>query len=284
MEPIASGKVREIYEVGEDKLMIVVSDRISAYDVIMNDPIPDKGRILNQLSAFWTAYAADIIPNHMLAVEQDGFPPAFRTPEFEGRSMLVKKLKMLPVECIVRGYLTGSGWADYQRTGHVCGIPIPPGMLESEKLPEPLFTPSTKAELGEHDENISFARAAEILGDDLAGRVKDATIAVYKKCADYALTRGIILADTKFEFGLDEEGRLLLADEVLTPDSSRFWSLERYEPGRGQDSFDKQYLRDWLTDNGYRGKAPERLPQEVIDRTRAKYVEAYEQLTGKAFC
>jgi len=284
MQPIASGKVREIYEVGRDKLLIVVSDRISAYDVIMNDPIPDKGRILNQLSAFWTRYAEDIVPNHMLSVEQRDFPAAFQAPAFEGRSMLVKKLKMLPVECIVRGYLTGSGWADYQRTGRVCGIPLPPGMLESEKLPEPLFTPSTKAELGEHDENISFGQAVEILGKDLAERVRDATIAVYQKCADYALTRGIILADTKFEFGLDEEGRLLLADEVLTPDSSRFWSLERYAPGRGQDSFDKQYLRDWLTDNGYRGKAPARLPEEVVARTRAKYVEAYEQLTGQAFC
>jgi phosphoribosylaminoimidazole-succinocarboxamide synthase len=283
MQPIASGKVREIYEVGGGRLMIVVSDRISAYDVVMRDPIPDKGRILNQLSAFWTEYVSGIIPNHMLAVEQSGFPPEFRAPEFEGRSMLVKKLDMLPVECIVRGYITGSGWADYQRTGHVCGIPIPPGLRESEKLPEPLFTPSTKAELGDHDENISFARAAAILGDGLAERVRDAAIAVYKKCADYALTRGIILADTKFEFGLDGEGRLLLADEVLTPDSSRFWSLERYAPGRGQDSFDKQYLRDWLTENGYRGKAPERLPPEVVARTRAKYVEAYEQLTGKTF-
>ncbi|MDR0530611.1 MAG: phosphoribosylaminoimidazolesuccinocarboxamide synthase [Oscillospiraceae bacterium] len=282
-QPIASGKVREIYEIGQDKLLIAVSDRISAYDVIMPEPVPDKGKILNQMSIFWTRYVADLVPNHMIATELPDFPAEFQTAEFEGRSILVKKLKMLPIECIVRGYITGSGWADYQRTGTICGAPLPAGMRESEKFPEPLFTPSTKAAMGQHDENVSFERAAELLGGDLAERVRAVTIAIYKKCARYALSRGIILADTKFEFGLDESGALVLADEVLTPDSSRFWPLEGYEVGRGQQSFDKQYLRDWLTENGLRGKAPAALPPEVIARTRAKYVEAYELLTGKAF-
>ena len=281
MRKISSGKVREIYEVTEDSLMIVVSDRISAYDVIMPDPVPDKGVILNQLSAFWFRYVADVVPNHIITTDWNEFPEEFRTEEFKGRSMLVKKLKMLPVECIVRGYITGSGWADYQKTGTICGMPLPEGLQESQKLPEPLFTPSTKAELGEHDENISFERACEILGTELAEKVRDKTIEVYKKCADYALTKGIIIADTKFEFGLDENGELVLGDEVLTPDSSRFWSQDTYKVGQGQDSFDKQYLRDWLTNNGYKGSAPKHLPQEVIDETRSKYLDAYRRITGE---
>ena len=281
MRKISSGKVREIYEVTEDSLMIVVSDRISAYDVIMPDPVPDKGVILNQLSAFWFRYVADVVPNHIITTDWNEFPEEFRTEEFKGRSMLVKKLKMLPVECIVRGYITGSGWADYQKTGTICGMPLPEGLQESQKLPEPLFTPSTKAELGEHDENISFERACEILGTELAEKVRDKTIEVYKKCADYALTKGIIIADTKFEFGLDENGELVLGDEVLTPDSSRFWSQDTYKVGQGQDSFDKQYLRDWLTNNGYKGSAPEQLPEEVITETRNKYLDADKRLTGE---
>jgi phosphoribosylaminoimidazole-succinocarboxamide synthase len=281
MKKISSGKVREIYEVDEKSLMIVVSDRVSAYDVIMPDLITDKGKILNQLSEFWFSFTQDIVPNHIISTDIADFPKEFQTAEFEGRSMLVKKLKMLPVECIVRGYITGSGWADYQRTGEVCKIALPKGLLESQKLEKPLFTPSSKAELGDHDENISFEKACEILGDELASKVRDKTVAIYEKCAAYALTKGIIIADTKFEFGLDENGELTLGDEVLTPDSSRFWSLQGYEVGRGQDSYDKQFLRDWLQANGYKGKAPAQLPREVIETTRGKYLEALTLLTGQ---
>ena len=283
MEKINSGKVRDIYAVDDDKLMMVVSDRISAFDFIMPNPLPDKGKILNQISAFWFDYVSDIIPNHIITTKFDEFPEEFKKEEFRDRSMLVKKIKMLPVECIVRGYITGSGWADYQKTGTICGLKLPEGLQESEKLPEPIFTPSTKAEFGDHDENISFERCKEILGEELATKVKDATIAVYKKCADYALSKGIIIADTKFEFGLDENGDLILADEVLTPDSSRFWPLESYEVGKSQKSYDKQYLRDWLTANGYRNNPPASLPEDVITTTRNKYIEAYESLTGKKF-
>lgn len=281
MKKISKGKVRDIYEVDDKSLMIVVSDRISALDFIMPNDIPDKGKILNGISAFWFDYVKDVIPNHIISTNFEEFPEEFRKPEFEGRSMWVKKLKMLPVECIVRGYITGSGWKDYQKTGTVCGLPLPEGLQESQKLPEPIFTPSTKAEYGDHDENISFERCCEILGDELAEKVKNATIAVYKKCADYALEKGLIIADTKFEFGLDENGELVLGDEVLTPDSSRFWALDKYEVGRGQDSFDKQYLRNWLYDNGYSDHAPEQLPEIVQTTTRNKYLEAYELITGK---
>jgi phosphoribosylaminoimidazole-succinocarboxamide synthase len=281
MKKISSGKVREIYEVDEKSLMIVVSDRVSAYDVIMPDLITDKGKILNQLSEFWFSFTQDIVPNHIISTDIADFPSEFQTSEFEGRSMWVKKLRMLPVECIVRGYITGSGWADYQRTGKVCGIALPKGLMESQKLDKPLFTPSSKAELGDHDENITYEKACEILGDEMAAKVRDKTVAIYEKCAAYALTKGIIIADTKFEFGLDENGELTLGDEVLTPDSSRFWSLQGYEVGRGQDSYDKQFLRDWLQANGYKGKAPAQLPREVIETTRGKYLEAFSLLTGK---
>ncbi len=281
MKKISKGKVRDIYEVDDKSLMIVVSDRISALDFIMPNDIPDKGKILNGISAFWFDYVKDVIPNHVISTNFEDFPEEFRKPEFEGRSMWVKKLKMLPIECIVRGYITGSGWADYKKTGTVCGLPLPEGLKESQKLPEPIFTPSTKAEYGDHDENISYERCCEILGKELGEKVKNATIAVYKKCADYALEKGLIIADTKFEFGLDENGELVLADEVLTPDSSRFWALDKYEVGRGQDSFDKQYLRNWLYDNGYSDHAPEELPEIVQTTTRNKYLEAYELITGK---
>jgi phosphoribosylaminoimidazole-succinocarboxamide synthase len=281
MKKISSGKVRDIYEVGEDSLLIVVSDRISAFDVIMPDPIPDKGKILNRLSEFWFQLTADIVPSHIISTNFDDFPQECRKPEWRGRSMWVKKLKMLPVECIVRGYITGSGWADYEKTGKVCGITLPAGLKESQKLEKPLFTPSTKAELGEHDENISFEKACELLGTTLAEQVRDKTLAVYEKCAAYALEKGIIIADTKFEFGLDETGQLVLGDEVLTPDSSRFWSLDTYEVGKGQDSFDKQFLRDWLAHNGYKGKAPEKLPEDVVATTRKKYLEALTLITGQ---
>ena len=283
MKKISSGKVREIYEVDDDKLMMVVSDRISAFDFIMPNPILDKGKILNKLSEFWFNFVSDIIPNHIITTNYDKFPEDFKKEEFRDRSMLVKKLKMLPVECIVRGYITGSGWAEYQKNGTVCGIKLPKGLKECQKLDEPIFTPSTKADLGDHDENISFEKCVEILGKDLAEKVKKATIDVYKKCADYALTKGIIIADTKFEFGLDENGNLVLGDEVLTPDSSRFWPANDYEVGRDQKSFDKQYLRNWLKDNGYRNNPPASLPEDVLTTTRNKYVEAYEKITGKKF-
>jgi phosphoribosylaminoimidazole-succinocarboxamide synthase len=283
MKKIGSGKVRDIYDVGGDRILLVVSDRISAFDVIMPDAIPDKGKLLNQLSAFWFDFTRGVIPNHVISTDYREFPQEFQTEAFRGRSMLVKKLKILPIECIVRGYIAGSAWADYVKTGGVCGIALPGGLRESGKLPEPIFTPSTKAELGEHDENISFERARNLLGAELAENARQKTIEVYVKCADYALTKGIIIADTKLEFGLDEDGALVLGDEALTPDSSRFWATETYAPGRGQDSYDKQFLRDWLQQNGYRGTAPGRLPQAVIDTTRGKYVEAFEKLAGRRF-
>lgn len=278
---ISSGKVREIYDAGNDRLFIVTSDRISAFDVIMKTPIPGKGVLLNQMSLFWFRFLKDCIPTHFLSADPSDFPAPFNAdPDCAGRSMLVKKLKMLPFECIVRGYITGSAWSSYQKTGEICGIHVPAGMQESEKFAEPLFTPSTKAETG-HDENVSFDVMASKLGQTLAEQVRDATIAVYTKAAEYALTRGIIIADTKLEFGLDESGRLVLADEVLTPDSSRFWSAEDYAVGRGQASFDKQYLRDWLKANHLAGvePAPE-LPLEVIQATHAKYQEAFDRLTA----
>lgn len=283
MNKISSGKVREIYAVDDDKLMMVVSDRISAYDFIMPTLIPNKGQILNQISAFWFDFVKDIVPNHIITTDSNKFPEEFKSDEFKGRSMLVRKLKMLPVECIVRGYITGSGWSSYKEDGTICGIKLPDGLKESQKLDTPIFTPSTKADLGAHDENISFEKTCEILGKELAQKVKEKTIEIYTKCAEYALSKGIIIADTKFEFGLDENGELVLADEVLTPDSSRFWPASSYEVGKGQDSFDKQYLRNWLTDNGYRNNPPQSLPQEVVDTTRAKYMEAYKMLTGKDF-
>ena len=283
MRKVSRGKVRDIYEASADTLMIVVSDRISAFDVIMNDFIHDKGRILNLLSEFWFDFTSGIVKNHMITTDSEKFPTEFQTEEFRGRSMLVRKLKMLPFECIVRGYITGSGWTDYKATGGVCGIALPEGLSESQKLDKPLFTPSTKAELGAHDENISFERTCEMLGDELASRVREKSFEVYTACADFALKNGIIIADTKFEFGLDENGELILGDEVLTPDSSRFWPLDKYEVGKTQESFDKQPLRDWLASNGYRDKAPEHLPDSVIDMTRALYIEAFEKITGKIF-
>ncbi len=281
MKKISSGKVRDIYEVDENSLMLVVSDRISAFDNIMPQDVPGKGIILNQISAFWFDFVSDIVPNHIISTKLEDFPEEFQKEEFRDRSMWVKKLKMLTVECIVRGYITGSGWKDYNKTGEICGIKLPEGMKESEKFTETLFTPSTKADLGDHDENISFEKTIELLGKELAEKVKATTLAVYNKCADYALANGIILADTKFEFGLDENGELVIGDEVLTPDSSRFWPLDKYEIGRGQESFDKQYLRDWLKANGYEDKAPDSLPQEVVDITKAKYLECYEKIVGK---
>ncbi len=282
--PVKEGKVREIYDIG-DSLIMYATDRISAFDVILKNKVTNKGRVLTQMSRFWFDYTKDVIPNHMLSVDVNDIPEFFRTEEFRGRSMLCRKLTMIPIECIVRGYITGSGWASYQQNGTVCGIRLPEGLKECDKLPEPIYTPSTKAEIGDHDENISYEKSIDVLerafpghGQEYARKIKDATIALYRKCADYARTRGIIIADTKFEFGLNEDGEVILADEMLTPDSSRFWPVEGYEPGHSQPSFDKQFVRDWLKANP---DSDYNLPQDVIDKTIAKYLEAYRLLTGK---
>ena len=276
---LASGKVREIYEGPEEgTLLLVASDRISTYDVVHPTPIPDKGAVLTGLSAFWFENTGNIVANHLISVT-DGVPA-----EARGRGMLVSRLEMLPVECVVRGYITGSGWKDYQATGSVSGIELPPGLQESDRLPEPLFTPSTKAEVG-HDEAIDFEGAVGLIGDRaLAERVRDVSIALYEFAADHARERGIILADTKFELGLDSDGVLTVGDEVCTPDSSRFWPADQYEPGRSQPSFDKQYVRDWASGTGWDRTPPAPpIPDDVVARTREKYIEAYERITGEPF-
>ena len=280
------GKVREVYDNG-DSLIMVATDRISAFDNILKNKITDKGAILTQMSKFWFDYTKDVVPNHMISVDVNDMPEFFHKDEYKGRSMKCKKLKMLPIECIVRGYITGSGWASYKENGTVCGIKLPEGLQESEKLPEPIYTPSTKAEVGDHDENISYERSIEVLekafpgkGEYYATKIKDCTITLYKKCAEYALSKGIIIADTKFEFGLDEDGNVVIGDEMLTPDSSRFWPLEGYKPGQGQPSFDKQFVRDWLKANPDNDLL---LPDEVLTKTVDKYKEAYELLTGTPF-
>jgi phosphoribosylaminoimidazole-succinocarboxamide synthase len=275
---IASGKVREMYELGEEILM-VASDRISTYDVVHPTPIPGKGEVLTGLSVFWFDLTASVVPNHMISFS-NGVPA-----EVRGRALAVQKLEMLPVECVVRGYLAGSGWKDYERTGTVCGIALPSGLLDSDQLPEPIFTPSTKALTG-HDENIDIDAVTEALGGDraLAERLRNVSLAVYSRAAEHARSRGIILADTKFEFGLDGAGELTLADEVLTPDSSRFWPSDTYEPGHSQPSFDKQYVRDWAAGSGWDKSPPApAIPADVIERTQALYREAYERITGESF-
>ncbi len=340
MKPFKEGKVREIYDNG-DSLIMVATDRISCFDVILNNVVTKKGTVLTQMSKFWFDLTEDILPNHMISVDVNDMPEFFRQPQFDGNSMMCKKLNMLPLECIVRGYITGSGWASYQKTGTVCGIKLPEGLKESDKLPEPIYTPSTKAEIGDHDENISFEQSyqktgtvcgiklpeglkesdklpepiytpstkAEIgdhdenisfeqsiahlekyypgHGEEYAVKLRDFTIALYKKCADYALSRGIIIADTKFEiiiadtkfeFGLDENGNIVIGDEMLTPDSSRFWPADGYEPGHGQPSFDKQFARDWLTEHPGNDWT---LPEEIVEKTIDKYLQGYEMLTGK---
>ncbi|HEY5318779.1 MAG TPA: phosphoribosylaminoimidazolesuccinocarboxamide synthase [Solirubrobacteraceae bacterium] len=275
---IASGKVREIYDL-DDTLLIVASDRISTYDVVHPNPIPDKGKVLTGVSTFWFERTAQIVPNHMVSVTE-GVPA-----EAASRGMVVRRLEMLPVEAVVRGYITGSGWKDYQRTGAVCGIPLPAGLRESDRLPEPIFTPATKAEIGDHDENIDFEGAVRLIGDRaLTERLREVSIALYEHAAEHARERGIILADTKFELGLDPDGNLTLGDEALTPDSSRFWPVEGYEPGHSQPSFDKQFVRDWASGTGWDRNPPApAIPDEVVQRTRAKYVEAYELITGEPF-
>jgi phosphoribosylaminoimidazole-succinocarboxamide synthase len=274
---LASGKIREIYDVG-DELLIVASDRISTYDVVHPTPIPDKGRVLTGLSSFWFERTSGILPNHVISVT-DGVPE-----EARGSGMVVRKLVMLSVECVVRGYITGSGWKDYQRTGAVSGIELPAGLRESDRLPEPIFTPSTKADVG-HDEAIDFEGAVQLIGDrTLAERAREVSLALYQHAADHARERGIILADTKFELGLDADGTLTIGDEMCTPDSSRFWPVDQYEPGRGQPSLDKQFVRDWASSTGWDRNPPAPpIPDEIVARTRAKYLEAYAVITGESF-
>ena len=280
----AKGKVRDIYEVDDERLLMVASDRISAFDVVLPNPIPDKGRVLTGLSLFWFDRTREVVPNHVVSSSVDELPPAFaeHAAELAGRSMLVRRARMIPVECVARGYLSGSGWKEYRSSGTVCGISLPEGLAESDRLPEPIFTPATKAETG-HDENISLEQAGEIVGEGLAQRLKELTIALYELGAGLARERGVILADTKFEFGF-VDGEIVLADEVLTPDSSRFWPADEYRPGGAQPSFDKQYVRDWLDGSGWNHEPPPPdLPADVVGQTAGRYREAYERITGEAF-
>ena len=285
---LARGKVRDNYAVGDDRILMVASDRLSAFDVVMGEPIPGKGALLTQMALFWFDKLAGIVPNHLTGEAPESVVAPDEVEQVRGRSMLVKRLKPLPVEAVVRGYLAGSGWKEYQQSGAVCGVALPPGLKNASKLPEPIFTPATKAEVGEHDENISFERMVAIVGRELAEQVRDVSIRLYRTAAEYALTRGIIIADTKFEFGLDEQGRLTLMDEVLTPDSSRFWPVEGYQEGINPPSYDKQFVRDWLEQAQVDGKpwnkqapAPA-LPADVIEKTAAKYREALTRLTAAA--
>jgi len=276
------GKVRDIYDLG-DNLLIVATDRISAFDVVLPTPIPDKGKILTKLTLFWLNFLKDIVENHLITANIDEYPEVLKKHRevLEGRSMIVKKAKVFPVECIVRGYITGSAMKEYLKTGMVCGIPLPPGLKEADKLPEPIFTPSTKAELGSHDVNITFEEMVKIVGKETAEVLKELSLKLYKTASSYAEERGIIIADTKFEFGL-HDGKVILVDEVLTPDSSRFWPKESYEPGKPQISFDKQYIRDWLKNTGWKeGTPPPEIPPEVVEKTREKYLLALKVLTGE---
>jgi phosphoribosylaminoimidazole-succinocarboxamide synthase len=275
-----SGKVRDLYEAPDGLLLMVASDRISAYDFVLSTPIPDKGRILTQLSLWWFERLADIVPHHVVSTDVP--------PEYAGRALLCRRLAMYPVECVARGYLAGSGLAEYLAAGTVCGVPLPAGLVDGSALPEPVFTPATKAAMGDHDENVTFEQVASTVGADAAAELRDTTLAVYRRAQAIAADRGIVLADTKLELGRDTEGRLVLGDEVLTPDSSRFWPADQWQPGRPQPSYDKQFVRDWLTSSASgwdraSGEQPPPLPDDVVERTRAKYVEAYERLTGRTF-
>ena len=278
LKQIYSGKVRDCYAVGEDKLLLVASDRISAFDVILGDPIPGKGKVLTALTNFWFEKLKDVIPNHLTGIAPESVVKPEEVDQVKGRAVVSKRLKPILIECVARGYIIGGGWKDYLATGKVCGVELPAGLKQAQKLPEPIFTPAAKAELGTHDENIPYEHVVEMYGEKIASTIRNATLELYKRAAEYALTRGIIIADTKFEFGLDEEGNVILGDEMLTPDSSRFWPLEGYEAGHGQPSFDKQFVRNWLLANP---DSDYDLPQDVIDKTIAKYEEAYEMLTGK---
>ncbi|HLV16807.1 MAG TPA: phosphoribosylaminoimidazolesuccinocarboxamide synthase [Pseudomonas sp.] len=283
LKKLYSGKVRDLYEIDDKRMLMVASDRLSAFDVILDDPIPEKGKILTAISNFWFEKLKDLVPNHFTGDRVEDVVPAEELPLVEGRAVVAKRLKPVPVEAIVRGYLVGSGWKEYQKTGTVCGIALPAGLKEAARLPEPIFTPSTKAAVGDHDENISYARCEEIIGAELAAKVRDTSIALYKAAAEYAATRGIIIADTKFEFGLDEDGTLTLMDEALTPDSSRFWPADSYAEGSNPPSFDKQFVRDWLESTGWNKQPPApRVPAEVRQKTADKYREALTRLTGQA--
>jgi phosphoribosylaminoimidazole-succinocarboxamide synthase len=283
---VASGKVRDIYAVGDDLLLMVASDTVSAYDWILDTPIPDKGKILTRLSVWWFDQLSDVVTSHLVTADVDEFPASLRphADALRDRSMLCRRLDMFPVECVARGYLAGSGLAEYREGGAVCGVPLPPGLVDASRLPEPIFTPATKAEIGEHDENVSYDQVAKIVGGEWAARLRETTLAVYSRAHEIAQGRGLILADTKFEFGRDLQGDLVLGDEVLTPDSSRYWMAGEWTPGVPQNPFDKQYIRDWLVgpESGWdrhSGDAPPPLPQAVVDATHAKYITAYEQLT-----
>lgn len=278
------GKVRDVYDLG-DQLLMVASDRISAFDYVLPTPIPDKGKILTQISSFWFGLTTDIVPNHLITASVDKFPPALSAyrSQLEGRTMLVRKTDKINIECVVRGYLAGSGWKEYQKNGQVCGVPLPPGLRESDRLPEPIFTPATKEDQGKHDENISFERMAGIIGKPLASSLRDISLALYKKAAEIAESRGLILCDTKFEFG-QLQGKITLIDEILTPDSSRFWDKNDYKPGRSQDSFDKQYVRDYLESIHWNKQPPiPTLPDEVVRGTRQKYMDAFKRITKVDF-
>jgi phosphoribosylaminoimidazole-succinocarboxamide synthase len=279
----ARGKVRDVYDAGDDRLLLVASDRISAFDVVLPDPIPDKGRVLTGLSSFWFDRTADLVPNHVVSADPSAFPPPFaREPALAGRAVLVHKARVVPMECVARGYLAGSGWAQYQRTGAVCGVPLPGGLAESDRLPQPIFTPTSKAEAG-HDLPLDPEDAADLVGEGLFERLKELTIAIYERLADTAYERGLILADTKLEFGF-ARGELIMIDEIGTPDSSRFWPAAGYAPGGDQPSFDKQFVRDWLDRSGWDREPPAPpLPPEIIEGTTARYAEAYRRITGEPF-
>ena len=283
IKPDAQGKVRDLYDLG-DRLLLVATDRISAFDYILEDEIPYKGEVLTRISLFWFDLLKDVIPNHLISSDVADLPEEFQPYKdwLAGRFMLVHKAEMFPVECIVRGYLAGSGLKEYEKSGTVCGVELPAGLVNSSKLPTPIYTPSTKAEIGDHDENVSFERTVEMLGEKDAAALRDASLKVYQTAADYAAQRGIIIADTKFEFGL-VDGKLTLADEVITPDSSRFWPQDEYEPGKSQSSFDKQFVRDWLNANWDRTGNPPHLPADIIEKTSQKYIQAYELITGEKF-
>lgn len=288
---IAKGKVRDIYEVDSESLLFVATDRISAYDVIMENGIKDKGKLLTQISVFWFEFLSDSIKNHIIAASDNEIfsklPKELSEPKYKsqlsGRSLLVKKHKLIPLEAIVRGYITGSAWKEYKKSGTVHGVPVTQGLLESQEFPKPIFTPSTKADQSEHDENISPEQAAKLIGQKVCDDVAEKAVELYTKARDYAKTRGIVLADTKFEFGITDDGELVLVDEVLTPDSSRFWNAKTYEVGKSQDSYDKQFLRDWLTSNNLNGKEGVSMPEDIVAQTSSKYIEAYEALTGKTW-
>lgn len=279
---LGRGKVRDNYALGNDKLLIVTTDRLSAFDVIMGEPIPNKGRVLNQMANFWFDRLAHIVPNHLTGVAPETVVAADEVEQVKGRAVVVKRLEPILVEAVVRGYLAGSGWKDYQATGKVCGVELPAGLSNAQKLPEPIFTPAAKAEMGHHDENISFEETERRIGTELAATIRDISIRLYKEAADYAATRGIIIADTKFEFGLDEHGELFLMDEALTADSSRFWPADEYRVGTNPPSFDKQFVRDWLEAHNWNKEPPApKLPDDVVAKTSAKYQEALERITGK---